>query len=221
LRYCIVSPHGIAEGRKWPVEFLLMAIKPKVIIIAGCNGAGKSTLAPYLLRDTFGLMEYVNADTIAQGLSAFAPETVALEAGRLMLKRLRDLAARQVHFAFESTLASRSYAPWIAELKQDGYDFHLFYIWLNSPELAVRRVEERVKLGGHAIPAATIRRRYQRGLQNFFALYQPLADSWTVYDNSTSGNPLLLADQHQAAPVQIHQAALWGDLCNLKNQGSI
>jgi predicted ABC-type ATPase len=90
---------------------------PKLIVIAGCNGAGKSTLAPHLLRDTFGLTEYVNADTIARGLSAFAPEKVALEAGRVMLKRLRDLATRRAHFAFESTLASRTYAPWIAELK--------------------------------------------------------------------------------------------------------
>jgi predicted ABC-type ATPase len=84
-----------------------MSTNPKLIVIAGCNGAGKSTLAPHLLRDTFGLTEYVNADTIAQGLSAFAPEKVALEAGRVMLKRLRELAARRVHFAFESTLASR------------------------------------------------------------------------------------------------------------------
>ncbi len=91
---------------------------PKIILIAGCNGAGKSTLAPHLLRDTFGLTDYVNADTIAQGLSAFAPEKVALEAGRVMLKRLRDLARRGENFAFESTLASRFYASRIGELKQ-------------------------------------------------------------------------------------------------------
>ncbi|HET9530934.1 MAG TPA: zeta toxin family protein, partial [Blastocatellia bacterium] len=120
-------------------------------MIAGCNGAGKSTLAPHLLRDTFGLTEYVNADTIAQGLSAFAPEKVAFKAGRVMLNRLRDLAERRENFAFESTLASRFYAPWIAELKQNGYEFDLIFIWLSSPELAVRRVEELVRLGGHAI----------------------------------------------------------------------
>ena len=195
-----------------------MEIDPKLIVIAGCNGAGKSTLAPPLLRDTLGLTEYVNADTIAQGLSAFAPEKVAIEAGRVMLKRLRDLATRRAHFAFESTLASRFYAPWIAELKSQGYEFNLFFIWLNSPELAVRRVEERVKMGGHAIDEATIRRRYQRGLQNFFALYQPLASSWTVYDNSSSGNPRLVADKQADAPPHIHEAAIWGQLCKLKNQ---
>ena len=199
-----------------------METKPRIIVIAGANGAGKSTLAPYLLRDTLGLTEYVNADTIAHGLSAFAPEKVALEAGRVMLKRLRELAARRAHFAFESTLASRFYAPWIAGLKQQGYAFDLFFIWLDSPELAVRRVEERVKLGGHAIEEATIRRRYRRGLQNFFSLYQPLASSWTVYDNSSSRNPLLVADQSEAAPPQIHEALiwekLWEKLCELKNQ---
>ncbi|MBL8168408.1 MAG: zeta toxin family protein [Acidobacteria bacterium] len=194
-----------------------MEPKPKVIVIAGCNGAGKSTLAPHLLRDTFGLTDYVNADTIAQGLSAFAPEKVALEAGRVMLKRLRDLAERRANFAFESTLASRSYAPWIAELKQQGYEFDLFFIWLNSPELAARRVEERVRLGGHSIEETTIRRRYQRGLENFFALYQPLASSWTVYDNSSIGNLRLVADQDETAPPQIYETELWEKICKLIN----
>ncbi len=195
-----------------------MEANPKIILIAGCNGAGKSTLAPHLLRDTFGLTDYVNADTIAQGLSAFAPETVALEAGRVMLKRLRDLARRRENFAFESTLAARFYASWIERLKQQGYEFDLFFIWLNSPELAIRRVEERVKLGGHSIDEITIRRRYARGLKNFFGLYQPLANSWTAYDNSASGNPLLVADKQEDAPPQIHDAALWEKLCELKNQ---
>ena len=195
-----------------------MEPKPRIIVIAGCNGAGKSTLAPHLLRDTMGLTEYVNADIIAQGLSAFSPENVALEAGRVMLKRLRHLAERRANFAFESTLATRFYAPWIAGLKQQGYEFDLFFIWLNSPELAARRVEERVKLGGHSIEETTIHRRYFRGLQNFFALYQPPAGSWTVYDNSSSGDPLLVADQQETAPPQIHEAALWERICELKDR---
>jgi len=191
---------------------------PKIILIAGCNGAGKSTLAPYLLRDAFGLTDYVNADTIAQGLSAFAPEKVALEAGRIMLKRLRDLARRGENFAFESTLASRFYAWWIAALKQQGYEFDLFFIWLRSPELAIRRVEERVKLGGHSIESETIRRRYKRGLKNFFQLYQPLTNSWTLYDNSAVGNPILIADKQSDAALQIHDTVLWEKICELKNQ---
>jgi predicted ABC-type ATPase len=195
-----------------------METSPKIILIAGCNGAGKSTLAPHLLRDTFGLTDYVNADIIAQGLSAFAPEKVAFEAGRVMLRRLRDLARRRENFAFESTLASRFYALWIAELKQKGYEFDLFFIWLKSPELAIRRVEERVRLGGHSIEEATIRRRYARGLQNFFSLYQPLADSWTVYDNSSSDSPVLVADQQADDTLQIHDAGLWEEICEQKKE---
>ncbi len=193
-------------------------INPKIILIASCNGAGKSTLAPHLLRDTFGLTDYVNADTLAQGLSAFALEKVALEARRVMLKRLRDLARRSENFAFESTLASRFYASWIAKLKPRGYEFDLFFIWLNRPELAIRRVEEKVKFGGHSIETETIRRRYARGMKNFFALYQPLADSWTVYDNSSGESPILVADREANAPIQIHDAALWEKICELKNQ---
>lgn len=192
-------------------------INPRIILIAGCNGAGKSTLAPHLLRDTFGLTDYVNADTIAQGLSAFSPEKVSLEAGRVMLKRLHNLASRRENFAFESTLASRFYASWIAGLKQQGYEFDLFFIWLKSPELAIRRVEERVKRGGHSIEIATIRRRYARGLNNFFELYQPLADSCAVYDNSATGNPTLIADKPAGDTLQIHDAILWETICDLKD----
>jgi predicted ABC-type ATPase len=109
---------------------------PQVIIIAGPNGAGKTTLAPFLLRDTFGLMEYVNADPIALGLSAFQPDQMALPAGRIMRQRLNELARQRVSFAFESTLASRSYAPWLRQLCEQGYAFHLLFLWLRSPELA-------------------------------------------------------------------------------------
>ena len=183
--------------------------KPKVIIIAGPNGAGKSTIAPLLLRDMFGLMEYVNADTIAHGLSAFQPEKVAFEAGRIMLKRLRHLATRRVTFAFESTLASRSYAPWIGQLCQQGYAFHLLFLWLRNPELAIQRVRERVRMGGHDVPEAVIRRRYRHGIQNFFALYQPLAESWGVYDNSVSHEPLLIAIGTRNATPIFYQPELW------------
>ena len=158
--------------------------KPKIIVIAGCNGAGKSTIAPHLLRDAFGLKDFVNADTIAQGLSAFSPESVSMEAGRLMLKRLRDLANERKSFSFETTLATRFYAKWLAELQQKGFEFHLIFLWLNRPELAFERVRERVNQGGHNIPEDVIYRRYFKGLQNFFNLYQPIADTWTLYDNS-------------------------------------
>jgi predicted ABC-type ATPase len=182
---------------------------PKVIIIAGPNGAGKSTLAPHLLKDAFGLLEYVNADTIALGLSAFSPESVAFEAGRIMLKRLRNLAQTGESFAFESTLASRSYVRWIGELKKRRYSFHLIYLWLRSPELAVERVRERVRMGGHDVPEPVIRRRYLKGGRNLFVLYQSLADSWAIYDNSVSAKPVLIAIGKSNNDITILDNSLW------------
>ena len=159
--------------------------QPTVVIIAGPNGAGKSTAAPFLLRDALGILEFVNADQIAAGLSAYSPETVAFAAGRIMLKRLHDLANSHSSFAFESTLSSRTFAPFVARCKSQGYRVRLFYIALPSPELAINRVALRVKLGGHNIPAMDIERRFHRSLHNLFELYKPLADTWTVLDNSS------------------------------------
>ena len=157
---------------------------PDVIVIAGPNGAGKSTLAPYLLRDRFGILEFVNADTIAQGLSAFSPESAALDGGRVMLSRLAELAGERADFAFETTLATRSYVRWLAELRGVGYRIHLVFIWLPSADFAMERVAQRVRAGGHNIPEDLIRRRYERGLDNLFRLYLPVTDSWQVYDGS-------------------------------------
>src|SRR5690349_19065775 len=103
---------------------------PNVVVIAGPNGAGKSTLAPALLRDTLNIPEYVNADTIAEGLSAFAPEDASFEAGRVMLERLRGLANKKEDFAFETTLATRFYAGWLRELQSVGYRTSLIFLWL-------------------------------------------------------------------------------------------
>lgn len=137
--------------------------------------------------------EFVNADTVAEGLSAFQPQRAALQAGRVMLARLRGLAARRADFAFEITLAGRSFVPWIGGLIQSGYCFHLVYLWLPSPELAVARVTERVRMGGHHVPEETVRRRYREGLANFFGLYRPMASSWRVYDASPTTGPRLVA----------------------------
>lgn len=159
--------------------------QPTVVVIAGPNGAGKSTAAPYLLKDALGILEFVNADQIAAGLSAYAPETVAFEAGRIMLQRLRTLAAAKVSFAFESTLSSRTFALFLARCKAQGYQVHIYYVALPSAELATQRVALRVKLGGHNIPPDDIARRFQRSLHNLFALYLPLADRWRVLNNAT------------------------------------
>jgi predicted ABC-type ATPase len=163
-----------------------MGEQPQVIIIAGPNGAGKSTLAPILLRDTFDLRDYVNADPIALGLSGFDPASMALEAGRIMLKRLHSLAEQRKTFGLESTLSARFYAGWIETLVANGYKFELMFLWLRSPELAVQRVVERVRSGGHGVPEEVIRRRYAAGLRNFWTLYLPLANAWSVYDNSAT-----------------------------------
>jgi predicted ABC-type ATPase len=147
-----------------------VADHPHVVVLAGPNGAGKSTAAPALLAGTLGLTDFVNADVIARGLSAFRPQDAALEAGRIMLERLRSLASLQASFAFETTLASRSFAPWIADLRRQNYVFHLVFLYLPGPEAAIARVAERVRSGGHDVPVETIRRRYTAGLRNFFHL---------------------------------------------------
>jgi predicted ABC-type ATPase len=184
----------------------------QVIVIAGSNGAGKTTLAPFLLRDMLGVLEYVNADPIALGLSGFDPASMSFEAGRIMLGRLHDLAKRRDSFAFESTLASRSYAPWIKGLQAAGYRFHLLFLWLRCVELAIERVAERVRGGGHFVPEEVIRRRYRRSLINFFSLYQPLADTWSTYDNSGSGTPLLVSAGGEKIRPRIVRPDTWDKL---------
>lgn len=185
-----------------------MEIGPQVIVIAGPNGAGKTTLAPFLLRDKLGLLEYVNADPIAHGLSGFDPASVALQAGRVMLNRLHELAAQRKTFALETTLASKHYAGWIKKLHADGYAFQLMFLWLRSPDLAVRRVRARVHAGGHKVPEQVIRRRHAAGLKNFWNFYQPLADAWAVYDNSES-EKILIAAGDREAPLLIYDKRSW------------
>jgi predicted ABC-type ATPase len=129
--------------------------------------------------------EFVNADSIAAGLSPFNPESVAIEAGRLMLLRIRELMEAKVDFAFETTLATRSYVSLIRRAKNIGYRVTLLYIWLDSPETAVRRVAERVAKGGHGIPVKVIERRYYRGLFNLITLYIPICDRWMLVENET------------------------------------
>lgn len=159
--------------------------QPTVVVIAGPNGAGKSTAAPFLLKQALGILEFVNADQIAVGLSAYAPEKVSFEAGRIMLKRLHELAASNVSFAFESTLSSRTFALFLSRCKTQGYRVEIFYVALPSAALAVNRVALRVKLGGHNIPQADVERRFQRSLHNLYTLYLPLADRWTILDNAS------------------------------------
>jgi predicted ABC-type ATPase len=157
---------------------------PRVVVLAGINGAGKTTASQWILRDVLKIPTFVNADAIARGLNGLNPEGEAIRAGRIMLEQLKDLATQRKDFAFETTLAARTYAGWLESLRVIEYEVHLYYYWLDSPNLAITRVAQRVRAGGHFIPDETIRQRYSRSVRNFFDLYRPLADVWEVYDNS-------------------------------------
>jgi len=181
---------------------------PNVYVIAGCNGAGKTTASYTILPEILNCREFVNADEIARGLSPFQPETVAFEAGRIMLNRIRELMAQQVDFAFETTLSTRSYAALVKKAQEQGYHVILIFFWLNSIELAQERVKHRVSKGGHHIPELVIERRYNRGLRNFFDLYQKLVDTWVLYDNSEE-KPVLIASNISGMDISIFNHDLW------------
>lgn len=157
---------------------------PKLYIISGCNGAGKTTASYTVLPDMLNCKEFVNADEIAKGLSPFNAESVAIEAGRLMLTRMEELLGCNADFAFETTLATRSYVSLIKRAQEKGYYVSLVYFWLANPELAIDRVKIRVESGGHNIQENVIRRRYRNGLKNLFGLYIPVSDFWMILDNS-------------------------------------
>lgn len=162
------------------------------MVVAGPNGAGKSTCAPELLRDELQVRTYVNADEIARGLAGFDPEGVAVAAGRVLLTQVARLTRLRRDFAIESTLAGRGHARWLRAARRQGFDVHILFLALASPDLAIRRVAKRVETGGHDIPPEVIRRRFDRGLRNLFTLYVPLATSWRLYDNTSGASPRLV-----------------------------
>ena len=183
---------------------------PIAMMLAGPNGAGKTTTAMTLFRETIGAMDFVNVDVIARGLSGGDPDSVALEAGAIMLNRLRQLADQRKNLAFETTGASRTFATWIKKLKAAGYEYHLCFFWLRSSDVAVARVAERVRSGGHHVPEETIRRRYDLGLQNFFKLYLPLATTWQLIDNNAT--PRSIAKGEAALEMTLFDATMWHKL---------
>ena len=179
------------------------------MILGGPNGAGKTTAAPRLLRGTLRVDEFVNADALAQGLSAFRPDGAAVEAGRVMLRRLEELSRAQVSFAFESTLASLSLTRRIAKWLERGQQIHLVYLWLPDVELALARVRLRVRAGGHSVPETTIRRRFDRGRLSFFKRYMAASTTWRLYDAAPIGGPVLIAHGHGPAIRRILNRAAW------------
>ena len=157
-----------------------------LFIIAGPNGAGKTTASMAILPQVLNCTEFVNADNIAKGLNPLNPESdaVSIAAGKLMLILTNKLLAGEENFAIETTLATRSHAGLVRKAQEMGWHVVLVFFWLSSPEAAIRRVAQRVNEGGHNIPEETIRRRYQKGLENFFHLFLPIVDDWMLYNNS-------------------------------------
>ena len=163
-----------------------------VYIIAGPNGSGKTTFAKMFLPEYVNCPNFVNADLIAQGLAPFGPGAAAITAGKLVLTQIHEYARRGVDFAFETTLSGKSYVSLLTDLKAKRYALHLFFLWIPSPELAIARIKDRVAEGGHHVPAEDVRRRFVRGINNFFHLYESLLDSWMLFDNSKA-KPVLIA----------------------------
>lgn len=163
-----------------------------VYVIAGPNGAGKTTFAKTFLKKFVGITTFLNADLIAGGLAPLAQEGAVLKAGKLLLEEIRHAAEKGIDFAFETTLSGRSYVRRFEDLRRRGYRIHLLFLWIPNVALSLKRIQERVRRGGHRIPEAVARRRFYRGLTNLFSLYQPLLDSWAIFDNSDV-TPELLA----------------------------
>lgn len=160
-----------------------MDTERNLYIISGCNGAGKTTASYSVLPNLLNCKQFVNADEIAKGLSPFNPESVAIQAGKLMLLRIEELLDSKETFSIETTLATRSYAKLVRRAQEKCYKVTLLYFWLNSPELAVQRVARRVREGGHNIPTDVIFRRYANGIKNLTNIFMPIVDSWIIVDN--------------------------------------
>lgn len=182
----------------------------KLYVIAGCNGAGKTTASYTILPEILDCKEFVNADEIAKGISPFQPDKVGIEAGRMMLKRIKNLLEAGESFAFETTLSTRSYVTFIEKAKQLGYQVTCLFFLLDSEELAISRVATRVKEGGHHIPEDVIRRRYNSGLKNFFNLFLPRVDNWLFVNNS--GDSYEIIAEGSMNEITVHNVLQWKEL---------
>jgi predicted ABC-type ATPase len=177
-------------------------VNKELYVIAGCNGAGKTTASFTILPEILNCKEFVNADEIAKGLSPFQPEKVSIEAGRIMLERIIDLLNRQVNFAFETTLSTKTYRSKIFLARDKGYNVTLLFFWLRNANLAIERVRTRVIEGGHHIETEVIRRRYKNGIKNLFDIYLPIADEVMIFDNS-EGKYDLIAEKTIESEIEV------------------
>jgi len=186
-------------------------------IISGCNGAGKTTASFTILPEVLDCREFVNADEIAKGLSPFQPEKVAFEAGRIMLHRISELLESGQVFAFETTLATKSYKSKIALAQEKGYKVILLFFWLQDVELAIERVKTRVLEGGHNIEKDVIRRRYINGIANLFNIYLSIVDEVMIFDNSF-GKPELIAEKMLDTEIDVINEIKYDKLNNIYNE---
>jgi len=192
-------------------------VKKELYIIAGCNGAGKTTASFTILPEILDCKEFVNADEIAKGLSPFQPEKVSFEAGRIMLERINDLLDRKENFAFETTLASKSYKSKIFLAREKGYNVTLLFFWLRNVNLAIERVKTRVLEGGHNIEIEVIKRRYINGVKNLFEIYLPIADEIMIFDNS-EGKYNLIAQKTMDSEIDVLNEIKFHQLKNYYNE---
>ena len=181
---------------------------PNLFIIAGCNGAGKTTASFTILPDVFHLDIFVNADEIARGLSPLNPDKSSIEAGRMMLSKIDQHVDNRTDFAFETTLASKSFVKTIRKAKNAGYNVSLIFYYLDSEQLAIERVETRVKEGGHNIPKDVIIRRYYAGIRNLFELYMPICNYWSIFNNSTT-HPEFIAMRMNDTALKIENSYIF------------
>ena len=188
-------------------------------IIGGCNGAGKTTASYTILPEILDCREFVNADEIAYGLSPFNPEGVAVEAGRLALKRVAELLERDETFSIETTLAARTFVKLVHRAQDKGYNVSLLFFWLNSMDLAIQRVAERVRTGGHNVPEKVIRSRYVSGIHNLFNLYANAVDYWTIFDNSESPRRLI-ATGGRKRKTKVVETELFNQIQRYVQQGN-
>jgi len=186
-------------------------------IVSGCNGAGKTTASYTILPEILNCKEFVNADEIARGLSPFQPEKVAIEAGKIMLRRIDELLKNNENFAFETTLATKSYKNTILEAKSKGYNVTLIFFWLQTVELAKNRVQERVLKGGHNIETDVIERRYFAGIRNLFDIYISISNNVLIFDNS-DGVYELIAKKVSNSDITIVDNMKFNKLTNYGNE---
>jgi len=189
----------------------MMSKLPKLYIIAGCNGAGKTTASFTILPEILGCKEFINADEIAKGLSPFQPESVAVQAGRIMLARMDELFQKGETFAFETTLATKSYKQKIEWAQANGYEVTLLFFWLRNVTMAKERVAQRVAEGGHSIPSETIERRYHNGIANLFAIYIDMVDICYIFDNS-EGERTPIAKKYKGGKEIIYNTDLYNQM---------